>query len=121
VRLGIQHALLELPHQVALFGEIGLPQHAVIKLDLLRVLVIAVVRVGYRVRQILGAIQQRIDHVLAIAVDGHGEIARAHRLAERAGLQHALGHAQPDLGPLVDGPNGIELVRLVHVAVEQLE
>ncbi len=72
-------------------------------------------------RQVFGAVEQRIDDVLAIAVHHRLEIAVAHGLAEGAGLQHPLGHLDPDLAPLVDDPQPVELVGLVDIAVEQLE
>src|SRR4029077_11249202 len=74
-----------------------------------------------RSRQIFGAIEQRVDDVLAIAVHDRLEIAVAHGLAEGARLQYALGDLEADLAPFVDDPQPVELVRLVDIAVEQLE
>src|SRR5271165_3742780 len=51
MRLGIEHVVLEFAHQGALFGEIGLMQQLLIKVDFLLVLIIAVVLGIDRMRQ----------------------------------------------------------------------
>jgi hypothetical protein len=37
------------------------------------------------------------------------------------GRQYALGHLNADLAPFIDDPGRIELVRLVDIAVQELE
>src|SRR4051812_33777613 len=86
VRLGVEHALLELAHQLALPREIGLAEHAIVDVDFLRVLLPAEIRAGCRARQVFSSIEQRIDDVLAIAVDRHGKLAAAQRVPKWAGL-----------------------------------
>src|SRR6202040_549600 len=72
-------------------------------------------------RQVLCAIEQRVDNVLAIAVEHRFELATAQRLAKGPGRHHPLSYLYADLAPLVDDPKGIELVGLIDIAVEQLE
>src|SRR3984893_3268780 len=72
-------------------------------------------------RQVLCAIEQRVDNVLSIAVEHRFELATAQRLAKGPGRHHPLSYLYADLAPLVDDPKGIELVGLIDIAVEQLE
>src|ERR1700751_2849996 len=72
-------------------------------------------------RQVLGAIEQRVDDVLAIAVEHGFELASAQRLAKGPSRHHPLSYLYADLAPFVDDPEGIEFVGLIDIAVEQLE
>src|SRR3954452_22032270 len=72
-------------------------------------------------RQVLCAIEQRVDNVLTIAVERRFELAAAQRLAKRPSRHHPLSYLYADLAPLVDDPKRIELVGLIDIAVEQLK
>src|ERR1700730_15720468 len=72
-------------------------------------------------RQVLCAIEQRVDNVLAIAVEHRFELATAQRLAKGSGRHHPLSYLYADLAPLVDDPKGIELVGLIDLAVDRPE
>ena len=75
----------------------------------------------YRVRQVFCSVEQRIDDVLAFAIERRVEFALAERLAEGTGRQHALCHLDANFAPFVDDPGCVEFVGLVDIAVEQFE
>src|ERR1700730_14906646 len=77
VRLGVEHVLFVLAHQSTLPGEVGFSQHSVVQVNFSYPLSVSEVDGGERMRQILSDIEQRIDDVLAITVDGYVEIATA--------------------------------------------
>src|SRR4029077_9420855 len=65
VGLVIEHVLFEPAHQEALLRRIGFAQHLFIKLDLTRIVVVAVVLAVDRGRQGLLHIEKRVDHAMA--------------------------------------------------------
>ena len=117
MRLGIEDQLFEFSHQLTLAREIGLPQHAVVEFDLCWILVVSKIRTRDRVRQVFGPIEQRVDDVLAFAIERRIEFALPQRLGKRARRQHALGHLDANFAPFVYDPGCIELVGLVDIAV----
>src|SRR5262249_11536184 len=74
-----------------------------------------------RGRQISLHVEQWVDHTLAVADDTDVEIPLPERLKPGTGRHHALCHMKADLAPVVDDPGRIVFVRLVDIAVEQLE
>ena len=104
-----------------LLGLVEFAQLAVVHLDFLWVVELAVVRAGHRMQQIFADIGERIDDVLAIALGADIKISAAQRFEPWPGRYYLLGYVQSDLVPLVDDPDAIIFVRLIDVAVEQFE
>ena len=75
VRLGVEDQLFEFSHQLTLAREIGLPQHAVVEFDLCWILLASKIRTRDSVRQVFGPIEQRVDDVLAFAIERRIEFA----------------------------------------------
>src|SRR5204862_6309405 len=65
--------------------------------------------------------EQGIYDFLAITVEHRFELAAAHRLGKAPGRHDPLSCLYADHAPLVDDPEGIELVRLIDIAVEELK
>ena len=72
-------------------------------------------------RQPAADVGDRIDDVLAVGLQSHGEVAAAHGVEPWPGGHHLLGRLDADLAPFVDQPGADDLVGLVDVAVEELE
>ncbi len=72
-------------------------------------------------RQIFADIGERVDNVLAIALNGHVKISGALRGKPRADRQHLLRDLESDLAPVIDRPDAVVFVRLIRRAIEQLE
>ena len=65
----VEDVFRELEQIGLLLGLVELAQLPVVHLDFLRIVEIAVVRAGHRMRQVFADIGERIDDVLAIAFD----------------------------------------------------
>src|SRR5436305_1644588 len=62
-----------------------------------------------------------IDDAMAGGLDRDIEVAAAQCFVPRTARHGALGDVQPDLAPFIDQPGANVFVRLVNVAVQQLE
>src|SRR6266446_6431512 len=113
VRFTVDHVLLELAHQGALLGRVGLVQHFLIEVDLLLVVIVPVILGEDRGRKCLLDVEERVDHALAAGFEDDVEISAAHRLEPRTRRHDALARMEPDLAPLVDEPRADIFVGLI--------
>ena len=121
MRLFVEDVFLQLAHQLALPRRIGLAQHLVVKRDFGGILVMSVILGRNRGRQYLLHIERRVDDAPAGRLDDDIEIAVAHCVEPRAGRHDLLRHLETHFAPLVDQPGGDVFVRLIDIAVEELE
>src|SRR5260370_6865905 len=74
VRLGVDHVFLEVAHQGALLGKVGLTEHFAVEIQLLLILEVPIICRINRTRQVRLDIDQRVWHTGPVGPQANPEI-----------------------------------------------
>src|SRR5438309_8340139 len=121
VRLGIEDISLEFSHQRALPDEVRLVQHLFVERHFVWIFELGVIAAEDRAGTVALYVEHRVRYSVAVGRRDDLEIAAPHGVEPGAGGRHSLRHLDADFLPFIDQPSADVFIRLVDVAVQQLE